>query len=77
MNLRPPLSLLSTKWKILHAKMSICSQARFRLKVELVSNLSDVAFPQANQMTGKDLRERNIPSSGNQALWSEATHVCD
>ena len=30
--------------------------------------LSDVAFPQANQIAGKGRCERNIPSNGNQAL---------
>ena len=30
--------------------------------------LSDVAFPQANQIAGKGHCERNIPRNGNQAL---------
>ena len=29
--------------------------------------LSDVAFPEANQMAGKGHWERNVPPSGNQA----------
>ena len=42
------LSLLSARRKILLAITFLCSQARFRLKVEWVSTSSDVAFPQAN-----------------------------
>ena len=53
--------------KLLSQKSSFVCKYDSARKLNGFLLLSDVAFPQANQIAGKGRCERNIPPNGNQA----------